>query len=116
MTNRTSPGEPAHGVKHQPGHRESTVKDKNKTSSPRRQRPLHLRKPRPVVGLSLFKLNKSGPHMLPLPKDRSINSSKSQKQITLLGEEVIWSSSDIDCRASSTDDFNTKALRTLIIF
>ena len=45
-----------------------------------------------------------------------INSAKSQKQITLSGEEIIWGSSDIDCKALSTDDYRTKALRTLIIF
>ena len=44
------------------------------------------------------------------------DSAKSQKQITLLGEEIAWGSSDIACRASSTDDFSTEAFRTLIIF
>ena len=44
------------------------------------------------------------------------DSAKSQKQITLSGGEIFWGSSDIDCRATSTDDFRTKALRTLIIF
>ena len=43
------------------------------------------------------------------------DSAKSQKQITLSGG-VFCGSSDIDCRATSTDDFNTKALHTLIIF
>ena len=45
-----------------------------------------------------------------------IDSAKSQKQITLSVEENFWVSSEIDCRASSTDDFSTKELRTLIIF
>ena len=45
-----------------------------------------------------------------------VDSAKSQKPITILGEQSYWGSSDIDGRASATDDFRTKALRTLIIF
>ena len=45
-----------------------------------------------------------------------VDSAKSQKPITILGEPIGWGSSDIDGRASATDDFRTKALRTLIIF
>jgi len=44
------------------------------------------------------------------------DSAKSQKQITHSGEEIFWGSSDIDCRASFTDGYRTKELRTLIIF
>jgi hypothetical protein len=44
------------------------------------------------------------------------DSAKSQKQITLSGEEIFWVSSDIDCRVSTTDGYRTKELRTLIIF
>ena len=44
------------------------------------------------------------------------DSAKSQKQITLLGEEIFWVSSDIDCRVSTIDGYRTKELRTLIIF
>ena len=45
-----------------------------------------------------------------------IDSAKSQKPITISGERIGWGSSDIDDRASSMDDFRSKALRTLIIF
>ena len=44
------------------------------------------------------------------------DSAKFQKQITLSGEEIAWGTSDIACRASSTDDFSTEAFHTLIIF
>ena len=44
------------------------------------------------------------------------DSAKTQKQITRLGELFAWGFSEINCRASSTDDFNTKALCTLLIF
>ena len=44
------------------------------------------------------------------------DSEKSQKQLTLSGEQISWGSSDIDDRASSIDDFETKALRTISFF
>ena len=44
------------------------------------------------------------------------DSGKSQKQITLSGEQLSWGSSDIDHRASSIDDFKTKALRAISFF
>ena len=47
---------------------------------------------------------------------RPVDSAKSQKQITLSGEEINWGSSDIDCRASSINGYRTEALRTLIVF
>ena len=50
------------------------------------------------------------------PEVGGVDSAKSQKPITISGEPIGWGSSDIDGRASSTDDFKTKALRTLIIF
>ena len=45
-----------------------------------------------------------------------IDSAKSQKQITLSGEEIFWVSSDIVFRVSSTDDDRTEAVRTLVNF
>jgi hypothetical protein len=51
-----------------------------------------------------------------LVKPIPVDSAKSQKQITHSGEEIVWGSSDIDCRTSSTYGYRTKALRTLIIF
>ena len=51
-----------------------------------------------------------------LVKQIPVDSGKSQKQITLSGGEMFQDSSDIDCRAASTDDYRPKALRTLIIF
>ena len=50
------------------------------------------------------------------PEVGGVDSAKSQKPITISGEQAFWESSDIDCRALSIDDFRTKALRTLIIF
>ena len=47
----------------------------------------------------------------PIPAD----SAKSQKRMTLSGDKIFWDASDIDCKALSTDDCRTKALRTLII-
>ena len=50
------------------------------------------------------------------PEVGGVDSAKSQKRITISGEPIGWGASDIDGRASSMDDFKTKALRTLIIF
>jgi hypothetical protein len=47
---------------------------------------------------------------------RCVDSSKSQKRMTLSGDKIFRDTSDIDCKALSTDDYRTKALRTLIIF
>ena len=51
-----------------------------------------------------------------LIKQIPADSAKSQKLITLSGEEIFWVFSNIDCRVSSTDGYRTKELRTLIIF
>ena len=98
---------PITGSAQQPGDCEVTVKDNQKNVI---AVPTSLdisESPAPVVGLSNVQ---SSTGLIP------VGSAKSQKQITLLGEDIVWGSSEIDRNASSTDGYTTKALRTFNIF
>ena len=63
-----------------------------------------FREPRPCGGALDCSAGNAGPEALPVPMSWAFDSAKSQKQITHSGEQIVWGSSDIDFRPSSTDD------------